>query len=175
MIIQLETLVQSLMEIEGSWWTALLWRGGMSPRETMSQAWEGTPEIYSDRSEFCWCILILHWFQLGFPRRLSGWRICLKGRRHGRRGFSPWVGKIPWRRKWQSTLVFLSGESHGQRSLVDYSPKGCKETWLRDWALYQLDVNKHGGKERNRRNFCLIPRNRNLGYIGMSAMGLAPG
>ena len=29
----------------------------------------------------------------------------------------PWVGKIPWRRKWQSTPVFLPGESHGQRSL----------------------------------------------------------
>ena len=32
-----------------------------------------------------------------------------------------WVGKIPWRRAWQSTPVFLPGESHGQRSLVSYS------------------------------------------------------
>ena len=32
-----------------------------------------------------------------------------------------------WRRKWQPTPVFLSGESHGQRSLVGYSPWGCKE------------------------------------------------
>ena len=39
----------------------------------------------------------------------------------------PWVGKIPWRRKWQPTPVFLPGESHGQRSLVDYSPQGCKD------------------------------------------------
>ena len=38
-----------------------------------------------------------------------------------------WVGKIPWRRKWHPTPVFLRGESHGQRSLVDYSPKGSKE------------------------------------------------
>ena len=30
----------------------------------------------------------------------------------------PWVGKIPWRRAWQPTLVFLPGESHGERSLV---------------------------------------------------------
>jgi len=36
--------------------------------------------------------------------------------------FDPWVGKIPWRRKWQLTLVFLPGESHEQRSLVGYSP-----------------------------------------------------
>ena len=42
-------------------------------------------------------------------------------------GFSPWVGKIPWRRKWQPTLVFLPGKSHGQRNLVGYSPKGPKE------------------------------------------------
>ena len=33
-------------------------------------------------------------------------------------GFDPWVGKIPWRRAWQPSLVFLPGESHGQRSLV---------------------------------------------------------
>ena len=36
-------------------------------------------------------------------------------------GFNPWVGKILWRRAWQPTLVFLPGESHGQRSLVGYS------------------------------------------------------
>ena len=39
-------------------------------------------------------------------------------------GFSPLVGKIPWRRKWQPTPVFLPGKSHGQRKLVDYSPWG---------------------------------------------------
>ena len=38
-----------------------------------------------------------------------------------------WVQKIPWRRKWQPTPVFLPGESHGQRSLAGYSPWGCKE------------------------------------------------
>ena len=40
--------------------------------------------------------------------------------------FDPWVGKIPWRKKWQPTSVFLHGESHGQRSLVGYSPRGHK-------------------------------------------------
>jgi len=44
-----------------------------------------------------------------------------------RLGFNPWVGKIPWRRAWQPTPVFLHGESHGQRSLVGYRPWGCKE------------------------------------------------
>ena len=42
--------------------------------------------------------------------------------------FNPWVGKICWRRKWQSTPVLLPGKSHGQRSLVGYSPWGRKES-----------------------------------------------
>ena len=46
----------------------------------------------------------------------------------GRSGFDPWVGKIPWRKKWQPTPVFLPGESHGQRNLVGYSPWGHKES-----------------------------------------------
>ena len=41
-------------------------------------------------------------------------------------GFDPWIGKIPWRRAWQPTLVFLPGESHGQRSLAGYSHWDCK-------------------------------------------------
>ena len=51
-------------------------------------------------------------------------RIYLQCRRFR---FNPWVGKIPWRRKWQPTPVFLPGESHGQRSLVSYSPWDRKE------------------------------------------------
>ena len=39
-------------------------------------------------------------------------------------GFNPWVGEIPWRKKWQPTPVFLPGKSHGWRSLAGYSPKG---------------------------------------------------
>ena len=49
-----------------------------------------------------------------FPGGSDG-RICLQCRRPG---FNPWVRKIPWRRKWQSTPVFLPGKSHGQRSLA---------------------------------------------------------
>ena len=44
-----------------------------------------------------------------------------------RGGFNPWVGKIPWRKKWQPTPVFLPGEFHGQRSLLGYSSWGHKE------------------------------------------------
>ena len=47
--------------------------------------------------------------------------------RHKRRGLDPWVGKIPWRRAWQPSPGFFPGESHGQRRLADYSPRGHKE------------------------------------------------
>ena len=49
--------------------------------------------------------------------------ICLQCRR---RGFNPWVGKIPWRREWQPTPVFLPGKPHRQRNLAGYSPWGHK-------------------------------------------------
>ena len=45
-----------------------------------------------------------------------------------RLGFDLWVRKIPWRRKWQPTPVFLPGKPHGQRSLASYSPWGGKES-----------------------------------------------
>ena len=43
--------------------------------------------------------------------------------------FNPWVRKIPWRRKWLPTAVFLPGEPHGQRSRAGYYPWGYKE-WM---------------------------------------------
>ena len=48
-------------------------------------------------------------------------------RRQKRHGFDPWIQKIPGRRKWQPTPVFLPGKPHGQRSLVGYSAWGPKE------------------------------------------------
>ena len=46
---------------------------------------------------------------------------------NNRRASDPWIGKIPWSRKWQPTSVLLPGESHGWRSLAAYSPWGHKE------------------------------------------------
>ena len=43
-------------------------------------------------------------------------------------GFHSWVEKMPWRRAWQCTLVFLAGQLHGQRGLVGYSTLGLKES-----------------------------------------------
>ena len=51
------------------------------------------------------------------------YRACLQCQRSRS---NPWVGKIPWKRAWQHTPVFLPGESHGQRDLVGYCPWGHK-------------------------------------------------
>ena len=63
----------------------------------------------------------------GFPDGASGKEAACQSRRHKRHGFDPWVGKIPWMRKWQPTSVSLSGESQGQRSPAGHSPWSCKE------------------------------------------------
>ena len=64
-----------------------------------------------------WMIFLIH-----------GQIICLQCRRHRKCRSDPQVWMVHWRRKWQPTSVFLPGESHGQRSLVGYSPKGHKES-----------------------------------------------
>ena len=51
-------------------------------------------------------------------------------------GFNPWVWKVPWRRAWQLTPVFLPRESLGQRSLEGYSPQGHKELDMTEAIQY---------------------------------------
>ena len=61
---------------------------------------------------------------LGFP-----WLSGKESACHCKRlGFDPWVGKIPWRRKWQPNSVISPEKSHGQRNLAGYSPQDCKES-----------------------------------------------
>ena len=55
-----------------------------------------------------------------------------------RPGFDPWVKRIPQRREWQPTPIFLPGESHGQRSLVGYRPWSCKESDTTEWLTLSL-------------------------------------
>ena len=61
---------------------------------------------------------------IGLPRWLSGKESACQCRSHRRCGFYPSVVKIPWRRKWQPTPIFLPEESHGHRSLVGYGTCG---------------------------------------------------
>ena len=105
---------------------------------------EGARDIWLSRSATSSVapVPFFSWVQLytWLPRGLSG-KEC--ARRCRRNGFDPWFGKIPWRRKWQPTPVFLPGESHGQRSLVGYSPWGRKESDTAEWVnskLYKLRV-----------------------------------
>ena len=65
--------------------------------------------------------------RIGLPWWCRGLSVCLQ---YERTGFDPWIRKIPWRRKWQPTPVFLPGESHGRRSLVGCSPRVAK-SWTR--------------------------------------------
>ena len=70
--------------------------------------------------------------------------------------FNPWVGKIPWSRKWQPTPVFLPRELHGQRSLLGYNRVAKSQIWLsmheerryhttqKDWEIYlQIKMSAH--------------------------------
>ena len=67
-------------------------------------------------------------------------RMCLQFRRCERCRLDPWVGKIPWRKKWQSIPVFLPRKSHGQRS---YSPWCRKQTWLSAHARARTHTHTH--------------------------------
>ena len=70
----------------------------------------------------------------------------------------PWVRKIPWRRKWQPTPVFMPGKSHGPRILVGYSPWGHKRVG-HDWATSLLTTAVATGLEKS--VFIPIPKKGN--------------
>ena len=74
----------------------------------------------------------------GLPWWLSREGICLRCKR---RGFNPCVRKIPWRKEWQPTPVFLPGEFHGQRNLMGYSPWSHKESGTTDQLRISLFLN----------------------------------
>ena len=79
----------------------------------------------------------------------------------GRREFKPRVGKIPWRGAWQPILVFLPGESHGQRSLVSYSPHGRKEsdtTKVTEHAHETVGAGKISYEGKKKQSFLRTPR-----------------
>ena len=94
-----------------------------SPHETFSKAFKCLKFDYRKLSILFLPVSLYHLNRL--PWWLSGKEPTCQCRRHG---FDPWVGKIPWRRKWQPTPVFLPGESHGRRGLAGYSPWGRKES-----------------------------------------------
>ena len=81
---------------------------------------------------------VYYWVDLGgFPRGSDAKAICLQYRR---RRFDTWFGKIPWRREWQPTPVFLPGEFCGQRRLAGYSPWGHKELDTTEGLTFSLSL-----------------------------------
>ena len=75
----------------------------------------------------------------GFPGSNGGKESTCQCRRRKRCGFNPWVQKIPWRRKWLPTPVFLPGECHRERSLAGYSPQGREESDVTEWQIATAD------------------------------------
>ena len=87
-------------------------------------------------------ILENSWFIKGLPRWLSGKESTCQCRRYRRCGFDPKVRKIPWRRKWWPTPVFLHGESIWQMSLAGYISWGSRVG--HDWAcMYTMIYNAY--------------------------------
>ena len=124
----------------GSQWKFAEWLSELRPVfHDNLEGWDGmgggreVPEggdICLPMNDSCWCMAEINQhckatiFQCKkFKKKKESCCQCRRCRRHG---FNLWVGKIPWRRKWQPTAVFLPGESHGQSSLVGYSPWGHK-------------------------------------------------
>ena len=81
----------------------------------LSTAWECELQESRERISIIVDSIVL---TTGLPWWLSGKESNCQCRICGRLGFNPWVRKIPWKRAWQSTPVFLPGKSHGQRSLA---------------------------------------------------------
>jgi len=119
----------------------------------------GWDVLSANRLWFCFSATLSSWFlSPGFPlwycSRMGLWKLSQRvGLNSENRSFSsgalvknplanaedtdytgsiPGLGRFPWGRKWQPTPVFLPGKSHGQRSMVDYSPWGCKESDMTD-------------------------------------------
>ena len=87
---------------------------------------------YNDPKRGSETVIIYRWHDCTPVAQLV--KTACQCKRRKRRGFNPWIGKIPWRREWHPTPVFLPGKFHGQRSLVGYSPWGHKRV-RHDWAL----------------------------------------
>ena len=98
--------------ISGSRWVITpLWSSGL---------WRSF--LYSSSVYSCHNIYVLIYTHKWLPRWLSDKESTCQCKRHRRRGFNSWVIKIPWRRKWQATPIFLPRKFHGQRMLAACSP-----------------------------------------------------
>ena len=115
-------------------WVSLQYGSWLSQMVQESTQWK--PQCKCPASE----VTLHHFCNISLVTQISliqcsGEEFACRWRRRRRFGFNPWVRKIPWRRKWQSTPVFLPGKLHGQRSLWAVVC-GVTKSWTRlsDWA-----------------------------------------
>ena len=126
-------MVKNPTTVQETWVQSLCWEDSLEEGLTTYSsilAWRipwteetgGLQSVESQRAGHNWATFT-H-FTLGS----SGKEPSCQSRRCKRCEFDPWARKMPWRRAWQLTPVFLPGESHGQRSLTSYSP------WGHNWS-----------------------------------------
>ena len=126
------------------------WFGPFSKHRLILFSWKEISGVWRKKNKFPFTFLGL-WLRLSvikdrlirkmnrnvvtcrLPRWRSGKKIHLPSRRWKRHWFDPLIRKIPWKRKWQPTPVFLLGKFHGHRSLAGYSPQGHKECDMTEW------------------------------------------
>ena len=112
---------------------------GIKPRSPALQP-DSLPSEPPGKAQMRWKLASIMCLLWSFP---SGAVIKNPPTNAGRRKrcrFNPWVGNIPCRRTWQPTPVFLPRKSHGQRSLVGYSPLGCKESDTTEWLSAHMHL-----------------------------------
>ena len=119
----------------------------------------------------CFYIKFYIKFYLAFPGGTSGKEPTCQCRRCKKRGFDPWVGKIPWRRAWQSILIFFPGESpwiEEPGSLQSTGSQRVGHDWS-NWAPRLLTVSFPGGSA-GKESTC------NAGDLGsILGLGSSPG
>ena len=109
------------------------------------------------------------------PGGAVGKEFICQCRRHGLHRPDPWVGKSPWRRAWQATPVFSPAGSHGQRSLVGYSPWGRKESDTTEHTQGQGHPTGSNSRKQNKLNLEMTAyENGNDPSLGQPP-GLRPG
>ena len=107
--------LENLMN-KGTWWATV--HGVAESNTTMTKHSTSTSETTTTLPPPPYLQDMVYSDALGFPSSAGGKQPACQCRRCKRRRLDPWVGKTPWRRKWQPTPVFLPGKSRGQRSLT---------------------------------------------------------
>ena len=115
---QFQSLIMKMSSKNPKSWCIELPKQKKKTKKNLNRYWcPVSPTLKSETGE-----------EKGFPGGSVVKNLPANAKDRGDVGSIPRVRRIPWKRKWQPTPVFLPGKSHGQRSLLDYSPWGCKES-----------------------------------------------